>query len=1027
VTLTAADFPAFFHAVHCVRPAHGAGCIEPFSWQQRLVAKVLDGDWPDVIDVPTGLGKTAVIDVAVFALAAQAEWEPADRIAPTRTFVVVNRRLIVDQTHERARLLQRRLLESLTDPRGEVLADVARRLRGLSVGAGHPTPLAVVRMRGGVTWSWRWLASPAQPAIVTGTVDQFGSRLLFRGYGVGDTLRPIDAALAGADRLLILDEAHLAWPFVRTIAAIDASERRARVGVLPLRRPPPVLLSATPPLGQHQPRDVFRLDAAAETSEVAQRRLTTSRELRLVDLRSGKQATDADLGSTLAVVAERLLGGVGRRLAVVCNTVALARHVFGLLEERLADRADVALLIGRCREIDRWRIAEQWLAGRLAPDERPVGARPLVAVATQTIEVGADIDFDALVTEAAPIDALLQRLGRLDRRGSQGSAQAVVVHAAHRHDGADATVYGDATRRTWEWLVERAGQPESARLAKVASALEEAPSLDLGPSALSALLDASTRSTLASEPPLAPVALSPTLAAWARTHPRPQPDQEVGPFLHGLDHGRPEVLACWRAGLPSPDSETLAVWESELDAAPVGSHETLSLPLAEVRRFLHGEAVAGGADVEGRPGDEDGPARRFLPAVAQGPDGRIRLLARSGRLAPGDVVVLRAEVGGHDDWGWTGEWSGGASDERTPVADVADLDDVRPRLRLRSAALRSLGLETDVLNLPGADDLEADLDKRLRAVRSAAEAASESAGKPSSRWYTQRLATIWRNDDARLRWTAVRSGSGGTGARERTMTGNDRDDGWWVVSAHVALPAVLGDGDGDVGAAGASSVSGQRVDLDSHLWDVEGRARLVGECLGLPQPLVRALGLAALAHDLGKADPRFQAMLYGGSRDRAEATGRLLAKSGMDPSDRDAYREAAARSGLPAGMRHEALSASLLATALAASPEMADGLDPDLVLHLVVTHHGFGRPLLPGVSDSEPEPVTARMPGMREAVTVSSDSGLIDWEAPSRYKRLGTHYGWWGLALVEAVLRLADIAVSEEYGQQGSRLREGAT
>jgi CRISPR-associated endonuclease/helicase Cas3 len=192
-------FREFFTVVHGV---------EPFAWQMALAERVIEGGaWPTSLEVPTGLGKTAALDVAVVALALQANLDPAERTAPTRTFVVVNRRLIVDQAFERAK----RIAEALNNPRADVTRQVAEAL--CRIGGGRQ-PLEVVRMRGGVTWSWRWLASPAQPAIVAATVDQFGSRLLFRGYGVGERQRPIDAALCGCDALVLVDEAHLARPLI---------------------------------------------------------------------------------------------------------------------------------------------------------------------------------------------------------------------------------------------------------------------------------------------------------------------------------------------------------------------------------------------------------------------------------------------------------------------------------------------------------------------------------------------------------------------------------------------------------------------------------------------------------------------------------------------------------------------------------------------------------------------------------------------------------------------------------------------
>ena len=91
------------------------------------------------------------------------------------------------------------------------------------------------------------------------------------------------------------------------------------------------------------------------------------------------------------------------------------------------------LIIGPARAVDRDKRA-----GELAPirtgqsKSRGEMTDPLVVVATQTIEAGVDIDFDGLVTEAAPLDALRQRFGRLNRAGRNITVEAVML--AHRDD-----------------------------------------------------------------------------------------------------------------------------------------------------------------------------------------------------------------------------------------------------------------------------------------------------------------------------------------------------------------------------------------------------------------------------------------------------------------------------------------------------------------------------------------------------------------------------------------------------------------
>lgn len=154
--------------------------FKPLKWQARLYTEYLAlGKLPSGVDIPTGLGKTAVMAIWYLALKTGA-------CLPRRLVYVVDRRAVVDQ----ATAVADKIKERSGDDRLRVST-----LRGQHVDKGE------------------WLEDPLAPAIVVGTVDMIGSRLLFSGYGVSRKMRPYHAGLLGADTLVVLDESHLVPPF----------------------------------------------------------------------------------------------------------------------------------------------------------------------------------------------------------------------------------------------------------------------------------------------------------------------------------------------------------------------------------------------------------------------------------------------------------------------------------------------------------------------------------------------------------------------------------------------------------------------------------------------------------------------------------------------------------------------------------------------------------------------------------------------------------------------------------------------
>lgn len=1011
MTLTTADFESFHAAVH--------GGKLPFAWQQRLLEQIVqDKCWPRVLDLPPGTGKTTCIDIALFALALNADDEARNRWCPRRIAMVVDRRIVVDQVAERGRKLLRALMTSI-DP---IIGEVAIRLRSLT--RTGEEPLGVFTLRGGMPKDDGWVRTPDQPLIISSTVDQVGSRMFMQGYGVSQGMKPVHAGLLANDTLLLLDEVHLSEPFRQTLDQL--ARLRARFvdnGVK--TRFCHAFLSATPGAGMGS---IFELlDEEKKPNSPLGPRLHASKPVRLVEVEDRATLEKA------CVEQAKLLLERHRTVAVVVNRVASASAIAGQLIESIGSDALITLLTGRMRPLDRDDVLRGLRPAVRTGRERSNDLPRRVIVGTQCIEAGADFDFDALVAEAASLDSLRQRFGRVDRLGHYRKAEGVVVYdnckklkeELKQRGGKpsladDDPIYGKALGETFKWLkVQEKERPKKLK-AELAKLRDEAKKLageakreaeeqlarraqvDFGVLALDVPAGEELTKLLAPKPN-APVLLPAYLDLWMQTSPAPSQVPDVGLWLHGLGSGPADVQVVWRADLSEDLLQRGDVESATTVVAAVrpSSLEAMSLPFSTARAWLMGQVARDLGDTEGATSDDNAhddakgrPALRWL-----GEESEI-IFARPDTdpsLKPGDTIVVPTSYGGIR----TGCFEASSTE---PVRDRAEQAELfargKPALRLHPAIVGVLDLTLPI-----------DEPDEARVV----------LGRLASNRDWPDWKRLWAEKLSKSRGTLVVPGA----------------PSWTVLECRrvplpelrrVVQPEEALEGGVELTTDGDDSFhAGRAVSLAVHSSDVETCARQYAIRCGLGSWIAEHVALAAWLHDIGKADRRFQLMLRGGSEIEYFKDEAPWAKSAMPPGAREAHRLAQRRSGYPRGARHEVQSLAMLHGQLETLKQRLKKVDPtrepdlELVLHLVASHHGYCRPFAPVVIDDAQIDVALAQHESSVFGSISfsptpSNHGLhrVDSPLADRFWSLVARYGWQELCWLEAILRLADHRASEE-------------
>jgi len=902
-----------------------------FPWQTEIYRQFEQGicqrDELLQCDIPTGLGKTSIIAIWRIALA-------NGLAVPRRLAYVVNRRTVVDQT----------------------TWEVERLQENLKTLKGGPFPLEVSTLRGQFADNRRWSADPSVPAVICGTVDMIGSRLLFGGYRIGFKSRPLHAGFLGQDTLLVHDESHLEPAFQRLIETIQAEQRRERSIELPWPKLRVMSLSATNRGEKDGERPTLKLglteeeaspppevpDPPTEPLHHVWRRLTAVKRLRLHEIEKDKPA---DLVVKLALEHQ----DSGEAVLIFLRTVKDAKEVADKLSKELKKAklpAMVPVLTGTIRGFERERmipreteedppgsaqVFARFMPPGNLPKNYPLADGTAYLVCTSAGEVGVNLSADHMVCDLSTFESMAQRLGRVNRFGNSQSTQVDVVHPAKFEEKSPL----DAPRQKTLDLLKSIGE-------------------DASPLALRRI-DPAARDEAFSPPVKILEPSDITFDAWALTTIRDKmPGRPIlAPYLHGLADWEPKRASVgWRHEVEWVSRNVLSrhgvnFAQELLEDFPLKPHELLTdncdRIFAEFQTMAQRIARIAKQDVE---------AKKDYPVWIVNSDGDVRtdqVIASLAGMEKKDFVeaydnatfLLPPSVGGLSE----GSLSGKAEfsmDEAT-IYDVSceSTGGVSPFRRFRTRAENPVPGQRVGLTWSRTLDLDPEADERS----SPEEAEMEDVGNAFNALEATDKGRFWH---------------------------------WYTQPTETE----------DV-----TRIAGQPVSLDTHVDSVERYTRNIVAELNLPEELQEALILAAKLHDLGKRREIWQRGI--GNPNPSEH----YAKPGKFPG------QPLWRPRRLSDYRHEfgsILDAMKDSDELTKMEEMRD-----VVLHVIATHHGYGRPhFLPGgILDPDHDDADARKESL---------------DAMRRYARLQRRYGRWGLAYLESILRAADWAASAESAEETS-------
>jgi CRISPR-associated endonuclease/helicase Cas3 len=420
--------------------AMGGSGRTPFPYQRYLAEC---DRLPELLEVPTGTGKTAAAILGWLWRRSQKQWRES---TPRRLVYCLPMRVLVEQT----RACAVRWLNNLGLLAGRAMF-TGDRLERYEVDWGLEGKVAVVTLMGGESQR-DWREHPEHDAILVGTQDMLLSRALNRGFAMPPQMWPVDFGLLNVDAFWVMDEVQLMgsgrttsvqlqqfWYDVppshglrQTIWMSATLGSSANSLELPgwMKSPERASRKLAIPPHRHTDADLGHEEFRSRWTAPKRQELRLHRAVEANATgkppRSTRRKASAEVGQTVEpgwtvqsfdlLTAVRREADGGRLVLVFVNQVKRARDLHARLRD-VGTGPEVLLIHARMRPHDRQAVTSAL--------ESPTPDAGRVIVTTQVLEAGVDIDADALFTELCPWPSLVQRLGRLNRTGTRPRAEDV--------------------------------------------------------------------------------------------------------------------------------------------------------------------------------------------------------------------------------------------------------------------------------------------------------------------------------------------------------------------------------------------------------------------------------------------------------------------------------------------------------------------------------------------------------------------------------------------------------------------------